>query len=153
MEANTPTPAPLPALVLDRETLVAIYNAKITQWNDPAIVALNPDLKSALPDAKITVVHRSDGSGTTEMITKALAAFSTEWTAGGASSVEWPVDKAGNGIGGKGNPGVAASVQNTPIPSVTWNFPTPSRTKSPSPAWSTRPEKPWLPTPNLWLLP
>ncbi|MCE1253794.1 MAG: phosphate ABC transporter substrate-binding protein PstS [Anaerolineae bacterium] len=111
---NTPTPAPLPKLVLDRETLVGIYNAKITMWNDPAIVALNPGLANALPAAKITVVHRSDGSGTTEIFTKALTAFSADWTAGGASAVEWPVDKAGNGIGGKGNPGVAAAVQNTP---------------------------------------
>jgi phosphate transport system substrate-binding protein len=83
-------------------------------WNDAAILALNPDLKDYLPAEKITVVHRSDGSGTTELFTKALTSFSPDWTAGGASSVEWPVDKAGNGIGGKGNPGVAAQVQNTP---------------------------------------
>jgi phosphate transport system substrate-binding protein len=104
----------LPALVLDRQTLVDIYNAKITKWNDPAIVALNPDLADYLPDAGITVVHRSDGSGTTEIFTKALTAFSADWTAGGAASIEWPVDKAGNGVGGKGNQGVAASVINTP---------------------------------------
>jgi phosphate transport system substrate-binding protein len=101
-------------LILDRATLVGIYNATITKWNDPAIVALNPDLKDLLPDAKITAVHRSDGSGTTELFTKSLASFSEDWKAGGASSVEWPVDKAGNGVGGKGNPGVAAVVQNTP---------------------------------------
>jgi phosphate transport system substrate-binding protein len=100
--------------VLDRQTLVDIYNAKITKWNDPAIVALNPGLDGYLPDATITAVHRSDGSGTTEIFTKALASFSADWTAGGASSVEWPVDKAGNGIGGKGNQGVAAAVINTP---------------------------------------
>jgi phosphate transport system substrate-binding protein len=111
---KTPTPKPLPNLILDRATLVGIYNATIKTWNDPAIVALNPGLKDALPTDKITVVHRSDGSGTTEMFTKALAAFSTDWKAGGASAVEWPVDKAGNGVGGKGNPGVAAAVQNTP---------------------------------------
>ena len=53
------TPAPVIApLVLDRTTLVGIYNATITMWNDPAIVALNPDLKTFLPAAKITVVHR-----------------------------------------------------------------------------------------------
>ena len=65
---------------------------------------------------RITAVHRSDGSGTTEMFTKALASFSDEWKSavGAGSSVEWPVDKAGNGIGGKGNQGVAAAVQNTP---------------------------------------
>jgi phosphate transport system substrate-binding protein len=106
--------AKVPALVLDRQTLVDIYNAKITKWNDPAIVALNPGLDGYLPDATITAVHRSDGSGTTEIFTKALSSFSADWTAGGASSVEWPVDKAGNGIGGKGNQGVAAAVINTP---------------------------------------
>jgi phosphate transport system substrate-binding protein len=99
--------------VLDRQTLVDIYNAKITKWNDPAIIALNPDWKEYLPDASITAVHRSDGSGTTEIFTKALSSFSPDWTAGGASSVEWPVDKAGNGVGGKGNQGVAAAVINT----------------------------------------
>jgi phosphate transport system substrate-binding protein len=102
-----------PALVLDRQTLVDIYNAKVKTWNDPAIVNLNPDLKDYLPSAPITAVHRSDGSGTTEIFTKALTSFSKDWTAGGASSVEWPVDKAGNGVGGKGNQGVAASVINT----------------------------------------
>lgn len=101
-------------LVLDRQTLVDIYNARITKWNDPKIAALNPVMAEYLPDAAITAVHRSDGSGTTEIFTKALSSFSTEWTAGGASSVEWPVDKAGNGIGGKGNQGVAAAVINTP---------------------------------------
>lgn len=106
--------AKVPALVLDRQTLVDIYNAKITKWNDAAIVALNPGLDGYLPDATITAVHRSDGSGTTEIFTKALTSFSTDWTAGGASSIEWPVDKAGNGIGGKGNQGVAAAVINTP---------------------------------------
>ncbi len=103
-----------PVLILDGNTLVGIYDAKITKWNDPAIVALNPDLKDYLPDAGITAVHRSDGSGTTEIFTKALTSFSSDWTAGGASSVEWPVDKAGNGVGGKGNQGVAAAVINTP---------------------------------------
>ena len=111
---EVPADVKLPALVLDRQTLVDIYNAKITKWNDPAILALNPDLKDYLPDAGITAVHRSDGSGTTEIFTKALTAFSSDWTAGGASSIEWPVDKAGNGVGGKGNQGVAASVINTP---------------------------------------
>jgi phosphate transport system substrate-binding protein len=75
---------------------------------------LNADLTDYLPNASITAVHRSDGSGTTEIFTKALTAFSPDWTAGGASSVEWPVDKAGNGVGGKGNQGVSAAVINTP---------------------------------------
>lgn len=109
------TPAPVIApLVLDRTTLVGIYNATITMWNDPAIVALNPGLKTFLPAAKITVVHRSDGSGTTEIFTKALTSFSPDWKAGGAQSVQWPVDKLGNGIGAKGNPGVAGAVLNSP---------------------------------------
>jgi phosphate transport system substrate-binding protein len=109
-----PSGTTLPSLVLDRQTLVDIYNSKITKWNDAAILALNPDLKDYLPADSITVVHRSDSSGTTEIFTKALTAFSPDWTAGGASAVEWPADKAGNGVGGKGNQGVAAAVINTP---------------------------------------
>jgi phosphate transport system substrate-binding protein len=103
-----------PALVLDRQTLVDIYNAKVTRWNDPKILATNPDLADYLPNSAITAVHRSDGSGTTEIFTKSLTSFSTNWTASGASAIEWPVDKAGNGMGGKGNQGVAAAVINTP---------------------------------------
>jgi len=104
------------ALVLDRQTLADIYQAKITKWNDPSITKLNPTLVGKLSDATITVVHRADSSGTTEIFTKALASFSADWLAkvgAGASTVEWPVDKNGNGIGGKGNPGVAVAVQNT----------------------------------------
>jgi phosphate transport system substrate-binding protein len=110
---DLPSGTTLSALVLDRQTLVGIYNGIITTWNDPAILALNPDWKDYLPAASITAAHRSDGSGTTEIFTKALTSFSTDWKAGGASSVEWPVDKAGNGVGGKGNQGVAAAVINT----------------------------------------
>ncbi len=109
-------PANDPALVLDRQTLADIYQGKIKTWNDPAVVKLNPDLASKLPAKQITAVHRSDGSGTTEIFTNALSAFSADWknTVGAGPAVEWPVDKAGNGIGGKGNQGVAGSVQNTP---------------------------------------
>ena len=101
-------------LVLDGPTLVGIYSGKITKWNDPAIAALNSGVN--LPDKAITVVHRSDGSGTTEAFTKYLAAVSDDWKngPGAGQSVQWPVDKAGNGVGGKGNAGVAAAVQNTP---------------------------------------
>jgi phosphate transport system substrate-binding protein len=101
-------------VTISRDVLVGIYSAKITKWNDPAITAINPGLN--FPDKSITVVHRSDGSGTTEMFTNALSAFSSDWNTnvGHGSAVEWPVDKAGNGIGGKGNQGVAAAVQNTP---------------------------------------
>jgi phosphate transport system substrate-binding protein len=102
----------LPALVLDRQTLVDIYNGKITTWDDPKIMALNPGLKDYMPaNAKITTVHRSDGSGTTEVFTKSLTSFSADWTAGGAQSVEWPIKSS---LGGKGNPGVAALVVSTP---------------------------------------
>ncbi len=105
-----------PALVLDRATLAGIYMGTIQNWNDAAIVSQNPSLKDKLPAKAITAVHRSDGSGTTEIFTNALAAFSQDWekNVGAGSAVEWPVDKAGNGIGGKGNQGVAGSVQNTP---------------------------------------
>jgi phosphate transport system substrate-binding protein len=114
--AGTPTPAPTTpaALILNGQVLVDIYNGKVTKWNDPEIVSLNPKLANLLPAAQITAVHRSDGSGTTEIFTKSLTSFSSDWTAGGAQSVEWPVDKLGNGMGGKGNPGVAAAVIATP---------------------------------------
>lgn len=103
-------------ITLSRDALAGIYLAKITKWNDPAIAATNPDIAAKLPDASITVVHRSDGSGTTETFTNALSAFSEDWktNVGAGQSVQWPVDKAGNGVGGKGNQGVAAAVQNTP---------------------------------------
>jgi phosphate transport system substrate-binding protein len=101
-------------LTLDGKTLAGIYNATITNWNDPTIADLNPGV--SLPDVSITAVHRSDGSGTTEIFSNALSSFSSDWktNVGAGTSVEWPVDKAGNGIGGKGNQGVAAAVQNTP---------------------------------------
>jgi phosphate transport system substrate-binding protein len=104
-------------LTLDGASLSGIYLGKITMWNDPAIAAANPGL--TLPAQKITVVHRSDGSGTTDNFTKYLADVSPDWVSavgapGHANSVQWPVDKAGNGVGGKGNNGVAAAVQNTP---------------------------------------
>ncbi len=105
-----------PKLVLDRATLVGIYDGSISKWNDPAIVALNPNLAQGLPNATITVVHRSDGSGTTEVFTRALSSFSETWAAapGFGSAIEWPADKAGHGVGGKGNAGVAAAVIATP---------------------------------------
>ncbi len=103
-----------PALILDGNTLVGIYNATITKWNDPAIAALNPQIASKLPAKQITVVHRSDGSGTTSIFTNALTSFSSAWTAGAGTTINWPADKAGNGVGGNGSSGVAAAVQNTP---------------------------------------
>lgn len=110
---NYPSGSNVPTLVLDRQTLVDIYDGTINQWNDPRIIALNPPLTDYLPDAAITVVHRSDASGTTELLTKSLTSFSPDWTAGSATAVDWPVDRAGNGFGAKGSQGVAEAVINT----------------------------------------
>jgi phosphate transport system substrate-binding protein len=89
--------------------LADIFLGKITKWNDPAIVELNGGVK--LPSSGITVVHRSDGSGTTYIWVDYLAKVSTEWKTkvGVATSVNWPT-----GIGGKGNEGVAGLVSQTP---------------------------------------
>jgi phosphate transport system substrate-binding protein len=88
---------------LDGPTLADIYLGKITQWNDPALESLNPGV--ALPDQAITVVHRSDGSGTSFIFTHYLSQVSPTWKekVGENTSVEWPT-----GVGGKGNEGVAA---------------------------------------------
>jgi phosphate transport system substrate-binding protein len=96
------------------DVLAQIYMGKITQWNDPAIQALNPNLQ--LPKATITAVHRSDGSGTTYAFTDYLSAVNPDWksTVGRSTSVTWPVDKTATGIGAKGNAGVAGTVANTP---------------------------------------
>ena len=92
-----------------------IYMGIITEWNDPALVALNPGVP--LPSAFITAVHRSDGSGTTYAFTNFLSETVPNWAAqvGYATSVTWPVDtKLGAyGVGAKGNPGVAGTVLNT----------------------------------------
>jgi phosphate transport system substrate-binding protein len=89
--------------------LADIFLGKITKWNDPALIKLNPGVK--LPNADITVVHRSDGSGTTFVWTNYLSKVSPEWKTkvGENTSVSWPV-----GLGGKGNEGVAGQVQQTP---------------------------------------
>src|SRR5207342_3621802 len=86
--------------------LANIFLGKVTMWNDPAIVAINPGL--TLPATKITVVHRSDGSGTTFNFANYLAKVSPEWKAsvGEGTAVKWPT-----GLGGKGNEGVAAYVK------------------------------------------
>ena len=91
-------------LKLDGETLAKIFQGTITTWNDPAIAALNSGVN--LPGDKITVVHRSDGSGTSFNFTNYLQKASPEWKAGAGSTVQWPV-----GVGGKGNEGVAAYVK------------------------------------------
>ncbi|PZP67630.1 MAG: phosphate ABC transporter substrate-binding protein PstS, partial [Stenotrophomonas maltophilia] len=94
------------ALKLDGTVLANIFLGKIKTWNDPAIAALNPGV--TLPSAKITVVHRSDGSGTTFNFVNYLSKVSPEWksSVGEGTSVQWPA-----GIGGKGNEGVAAYVK------------------------------------------
>lgn len=93
-------------LRLDGQALAGIYAGRITQWDDPAIKKLNPGMK--LPDTDITVVHRSDGSGTTWNFTSYLTKVSDRWAngAGHAKAVSWPT-----GVGGKGNQGVASYVK------------------------------------------
>lgn len=96
-------------LVFSGGVLVDIFLGKITRWNDPGITELNPNAE--LPDRAITVVHRSDGSGTTNVWTSYLTRVSDEWRerVGYATSVNWPT-----GVGGNGNEGVAGTVINTP---------------------------------------
>ena len=96
-------------LKLDGEAIAEIYLGKITKWNDPKIVALNPEL--SLLDENIFVAHRSDGSGTTYIFTDYLSTVSEEWSneVGKGKSVNWPV-----GFGAQGNPGVAGLVQQHP---------------------------------------
>jgi len=93
-------------LRLDPEALTKIFLGKITFWDDKKLKTLNPTLR--LPRRKITVVHRSDGSGTTAIFTTYLSQVSVEWKkeVGHGVAVKWPV-----GIGGKGNQGVANYVQ------------------------------------------
>jgi phosphate transport system substrate-binding protein len=95
-------------LNLTQEALIDILLGKITKWNDPKIAEANPD--ATLPDTNITVVYRSDGSGTTGVFTKNLSAMSEEWKTqvGEGKTVEWPV-----GIGGAKNDGVAAQIRQT----------------------------------------
>ena len=101
--------APVEGLKLTPETLAGLFLGKITKWNDPALAKDNAGVK--LPDAPITVVHRSDGSGTTNIFTDYLAKVSPEWkqVVGFGKSVKWPV-----GLGAKGNEGVTGQVKNTP---------------------------------------
>ena len=97
---------PAGAMKFDGPLLADIFLGKITMWNDPRIVALNGGVN--LPSQKITVVHRSDGSGTTFNFVNYLGKVSPEWKSkvGEGTSVNWPV-----GVGGKGNEGVAAYVK------------------------------------------
>ena len=93
-------------LKLDGPTMAKIFMGEIKTWNDPAIAALNPGMK--LPEGAITVVRRSDGSGTSYNFTNYLAKVSPEWKEkfNFGTTVNWPV-----GVGGKGNEGIAAYVK------------------------------------------
>jgi phosphate transport system substrate-binding protein len=97
------------ALKFTGPLLADIFLGKIVRWNDAAIAKLNPGVK--LPATDITVVHRSDGSGTSYIFVDYLAKMSPEWKqkVGVNTAVNWPT-----GVGGKGNEGVAGLVQQTP---------------------------------------
>jgi phosphate transport system substrate-binding protein len=96
-------------LVFSHEVIAGAFMGKITNWNDPKIAELNPDVN--LPNLPIQIAHRSDGSGTTNIFTSYLTAVNEEWASeiGAGTSVDWPV-----GTGGNGNEGVAGIVQSTP---------------------------------------
>ncbi len=106
---NLPSSVP-GGLRLTREVVSEIYLGKITQWNDPALVKLNPH--ASLPNIPIVSVHRSDGSGTTYIFSDFLSNVSKEWKdkVGTGKSVQWP---GTNTVGGKGNEGVAGQVRQT----------------------------------------
>jgi phosphate transport system substrate-binding protein len=95
-------------LQLDDANIAGLFLGTITVWNDPAIAANNPGI--TLPATPVTVVHRSDGSGTTNAFTAFLDTVSTDWHSqvGAGKEVNWPV-----GIGGQGNDGVAGAVKQT----------------------------------------
>jgi phosphate transport system substrate-binding protein len=96
-------------LTLSATTIAKIFAAKVTTWNDPAIAADNPGI--TLPSTAITVVHRSDGSGTTANFTQylTLAASATDWPLGTGKTVSW----GSTTIGANGNAGVAAKIKST----------------------------------------
>jgi len=97
------------AVALDGTTLARIFSSDITTWNDPAIVKLNPTVN--LPTLPITIVHRSDGSGTTYNFTDYLSKVSPDWqkNIGLGTMVHWKA-----GVGAKGNAGIAAYVARVP---------------------------------------
>lgn len=96
-------------LKFDGAAIADIYLGKITKWNDERIRKTNPDVK--LPNTRIIVAHRADGSGTTYIFADYLSKVSTEWKGrvGKSTSLNWPV-----GIGAKGNEGISGQVQRTP---------------------------------------
>ena len=95
-------------LNLDGDTIAGIFLGKITAWNDPAIAALNADIASNLPATPIKVIHRSDGSGTTNAFTTYLSTVSSEWkdSVGAGKELSWPT-----GDGAPGNDGVSGGVK------------------------------------------
>ena len=95
-----------PGLRFTPTVIADIFLGKITKWNDPAITKLNPGSK--LPGTSIQPMHRSDGSGTTNIFTTYLSAVSGDWqsSVGAGKSVHWP-----NGLGGKGNQGVSQLIK------------------------------------------
>jgi phosphate transport system substrate-binding protein len=98
-----------PQLKFTPDVIADIFLGKIKKWSDSRIAAMNPGVK--LPDTDITVVHRSDGSGTTAIFSSYLSKVSPEWKekVSAGPSLNWPA-----GLGGKGNPGVAGLVKQTP---------------------------------------
>src|SRR4030042_3772167 len=98
-----------PQLRFTPDVIADIFLGKISKWNDRRISEINPGVK--LPDMTVTVVHRSDGSGTTSIFSDYLSKVSREWKekVGAGTSLNWPT-----GLGGKGNPGVAGLVKQTP---------------------------------------
>jgi phosphate transport system substrate-binding protein len=98
-------------LIFSGPVLADIFRGRVTSWNDPAIAALNPGVK--LPDAGITVVHRSDGSGTTYVFADYLSKVSADFAKapGKGTTLNWPVEDK---VGAKGNEGVSGVVQKTP---------------------------------------
>ncbi|HTP27020.1 MAG TPA: phosphate ABC transporter substrate-binding protein PstS [Anaeromyxobacteraceae bacterium] len=100
---------PVQGLRLTPETLSALFLGTITKWNDPRLAKDNPG--ATLPDTPVTVVHRSDGSGTNSIFTDYLSKVSPEWKSkvGAGKSVKWRV-----GLGAKGNEGVTGLIKSTP---------------------------------------
>ena len=121
-------------LKLSGPVLADIYLGKIKEWNDPAIAKLNPGVK--LPQEKITVVARSDGSGTTFIFTHYLAKVSPEFKekVGNNTSVSWPA-----GVGGKVMRALLLTSSASRAPLDTWSTPTRCKTRWLTPSSKTRP--------------
>jgi len=103
-------------LRLSVEAIAEIYLGNLVYWDDPRIKDLQkPECQNLLPHKEIYGVHRSDGSGSTAIFTMYLAKAYPKWneTVGYGLVVDWPIDRTGRGLGGKGNEGVTAQVKNT----------------------------------------